>query len=80
MCVCTHVHGCDVILIGFPDLLHDFHLGSTAALNTAFDCDGSLWVVQCEVLKTAHTEGDGLEINTADKRSYYQINNGCSTD
>lgn len=49
----THVHGCDIILVGFPDLLHDLQLGPAAAFNGAFDRNGSLRVVQREVLKAA---------------------------
>lgn len=49
----THIHGSDVILVGFPDLLHDLQLGPAAALNGAFDRDGPLWVVQRQVLKAA---------------------------
>lgn len=53
----THIHGSDVILVGFPDLLHDLQLGPAAALNGAFDRDGPLWVVQRQVLKTARPQG-----------------------
>lgn len=55
----THIHGCDVILVGFPDLLHDLQLGPAAAFNGAFDRDGSFWVVQREVLKAAHGQERG---------------------
>lgn len=59
VCTRTHIHGCDVILVGFPDLLHDLQLGPAAAFNGAFDCDGSLWVVQREVLKAARGQEGG---------------------
>lgn len=49
----THIHGRNVVLVGFPDLLHDLQLGPAAAFNGAFDSDGSFWVVQREVLKAA---------------------------
>lgn len=52
----THIHSSDVVLIGLSDLLHDLDLGQSAGFNRAFDCDGSLWVVQGQILKTAHNQ------------------------
>lgn len=48
----THIHCGDVVLVGLSDLLHDLHLGVGAVFQRAFDCDGPLWVVQRQVLKT----------------------------
>lgn len=42
----AYIHGSDVVLIGFSDFLHDLHLSLTTAINTSFDGDGSLLVVQ----------------------------------
>lgn len=68
----THIHGCDVILVGFPDLLHDLQLGPAAAFNGAFDRDGSLWVVQREVLKAAHGQERGERGSDRDKFFFLQ--------
>lgn len=51
----AYIHGSDVVLIGFSDFLHDLHLSLTTAIDTSFDSDGSLLVVQWQVLKAAHT-------------------------
>lgn len=50
----SYIHGCDVVLVGFSDFLHDLYFGQTAGVDGAFDGDGSLWVVQGQVLQTAH--------------------------
>lgn len=42
----AYIHGSDVVLIGFSDFLHDLHLSLTTAIDTSFDGDGSLLVVQ----------------------------------
>lgn len=51
----AYIHGSDVILIGFSDFLHDLRFSLTTAINDSFDGDGSLLVVQWQVLETAHT-------------------------
>lgn len=52
MCVWTHIHSSNVVLIGLSDLLHDLHLSLTAGFNSAFNCNGSLRIVQRQVLQT----------------------------
>lgn len=57
LCACTHIHRCDVVLVSLSDLLHDLHLSLTAGFDGAFNCDGSLWIIQRQVLETAHRDG-----------------------
>lgn len=54
---CAYVHSSHVALIRFPDLLHHLLLCSWACLDGALHCDGPLWVVQSQVLKTGKNSG-----------------------
>lgn len=52
----TNIHGSNVIFIGLPDLLHYFLLSLGTRLNIAFNCNGTLRIVQRQFLQSAGRE------------------------